>query len=322
MPQLSRKTLVTAKPELVYGVDAGPTVDTNGQLMFAKVNPVQIAPKVFDVKALRQTLSPLSKLVNPASQKWNGQSMIQGTGTAGGTPRIDALLQACQMSAAWTSVSVTYTPTSAMPLAGAPQSATIYTYLDGNLHQIPGAVGSFKLSGKAGEPVTIDFAMQGLYVSPLVQSNPYGFKTDSFLATFMQNAALKLKSSINPSYYYPTFIAFEFDEGVKVVERGDASSTYAVKGFMPVERNATLKLTLEADFANRNFFPELEQGALLEAYFFQGATPGNTVLFAFPSAQLVGIKYGDASGIRTVELSLALVTTTANADSEFYLEFS
>jgi len=322
MPQLSRKTLVAAKSELVYGVDAGPTVGTNGQLMFAKVNPVQIAPKVFDVKALRQTLSPLSKVVTPASQKWDGESIIQGTGTAGGTPKIDALLQACQMSAAWTSTSVTYTPTSAMPLAGAPQSATIYTYLDGNLHQMPGAVGSFKLSGKAGQPVTIDFSMQGLYVSPLVQANPTGFRTDSFLATFMQNAALKLKSSINPNYYYPTFIAFEFDEGVKVVERGDASSTYGVKGFMPVERNATLKLTLEADFANRNFFPELEQEALLEAYFFQGATPGNTTLFAFPSAQLVGIKYGDASGIRTIELSLALVTTTANADSEFYLEFS
>lgn len=322
MPQLSRKTLVAAKFELVYGVDSGPTVDQNGQLMFAQVNPVQIAPKVFDVKALRQTFSPLAKIVTPASQKWNGQSLIQGAGTAGGTPRLDSLIQACQMSAAWTSTTLTYTPTSAMPLAGAPQSTTIYTYLDGNLHQIPGAVGSFKLSGKSGAPVTIDFAMQGLYVSPVVEANPYGFTTDNFLATFMQNAALKLRSSINPTYYYPTFVAFDFDEGVKVVERGDASSTYGVKGFMPVERNATLKLTLEADFAHRNFFPELEQGALLEGYFFQGAAPGNTVMFAYPSAQLVGIKYADASGIRTVELSLALVTTTANADSEFYLTFS
>lgn len=322
MPQLSRKTMVAAKSELTYGVDAGPTVGNNGQLMVATVNPVQIAPKVFDVKALRRTLSPLSKVVNPASQKWNGQSVIQGTGTGGGTPKIDALLQACQMSAAWTSSSVTYTPTSAMPLAGAPQSATIYTYLDGDLHKIPGAVGSFKLSGKAGQPITIDFSMQGLYVSPVVQANPTGLVTDSFLATFMQNAALKLASSINPNYYYPTFISFEFDEGLKVVERGDASSAYAVKGFMPVERNATLKLTPEADFANRNFFPELEQGALLQAYFFQGAVPDNTTLFAFPSAQLVGIKYGDASGIRTVELSLALVTTTAHADSEFFIEFS
>ena len=322
MAQLSRKTLVAAKYELIYGVDSGPTVSANGQLMYAKFNPIQVAPKVYNVQALRQTLSPLPKIVNPASQKFSGESLVQGNGTPGGTPRLDSLIQACQMSAAWTSTSVTYTPTSALPLAGAPQSTTIYVYLDGDLHKMPGSVGSFKLSGKAGAPVAIDFDMQGLYESPVVEVNPFGFTTDSFLATFMQNAALKINSSIDPTYYYPTFVSFEFDEGVKVVERGDASSYYATKGFMPVERNATLKLTLEADFANRNFFSELEQGALLEAYFFQGAVPGNTVLFGFPSAQLTGIKYGDESGIRTVELSLALVTTTANADSEFFITFS
>ena len=73
--------------------------------------------------------------------------------------------------------------------------------------------------------------------------------------------------------------------------------------------------------SGREALRNVEQGVLLEAYFFQGAIAGNTTLFAFPSAQLVGIKYGDAGGIRTVELSLALVTTTANADSEFYIKF-
>ncbi len=323
MAQRSRLTLVAAKLETSYGIDAAPTVAANGQLMFARVNPVEIESKVFEVKALRQTFSPLPRIVTPASQKWSGQSMIQGSGAAGGAPRLDALLQACQMNVAVVpEVSVTYTPSSSMPLAGAPQSATICTYLDGSLHQVPGAVGSFKLSGRSGEPIRIDFAMQGLYASPTAQANPSGFTTDSFLATFMHNAALKLKSSINPTYYYPTFVAFEFDEGLKVAERADANSAFAVKGFMPVERDARLKLTLEADFANRNFFPELEQGALLEAYFSQGAAAGNIVTFGFPSAQLVGIKYGDANGIRTVDLSLALVTTTDNADSEFYLRFT
>ncbi len=322
MPQRSRLTLVTAKLEASYGTDAAPTVAANGQLMYTKVNPVAIAAKAFDVKALRQTLSPLPRVLVPASQKWTGESLLQGSGSAGVAPRLDALLQACQMSGTVAAgVSVTYAPSSALPLAGAPQSATIYTYLDGHVHQVPGAVGSFKLGGKPGEPIKVNFTMQGLYVSPVVQANPSGFTSDSFLATFMHNAALKLKSSLNPTYYYPTFVAFDFDEGVKVAERGDASSTFAVKGFMPVERNPSLKLTLEADFANRNFFPELEQGALLEAYFFQGAAAGNTVLLGFPSAQLVDIKYGDANGVRTVELSMALVTATANADSEFYLKF-
>jgi hypothetical protein len=109
---------------------------------------------------------------------------------------------------------------------------------------------------------------------------------------------------------------------VKIAQRGDASSSFGVKGFMPVERNARLRLTLEADFANRNFFPELEQGILLEAYFFQGAAAGNTVLLGFPSSQLIDIKYGDSNGIRTVDLSFAPVTTTSTADSEFFFKFT
>jgi Phage tail tube protein len=323
MPQRSRLTMVAAKLESSYGIDAQPTVSADGQLMYAKFNPVAISPKVFNVQALRASFSPLPRVVTPAAQKWDGESLLQGSGAAGTPPRLDALLQGCQMAAAVTAgASVTYTPSSAAPLAGSPQSTTIYTYLDGNLHKVAGAVGSLKLSGKAGEPIRADFSMQGLYASPQASPNPGGFTTDSFLATFMQNAALKLKSSLNPTYYYPTFVAFDFDEGLKIAERADASSAFAVNGFMPVSREAKLTLTLEADFANRNFFPELEQGALLEAYFFQGSAPGNTVLLGFPSAQLVNLKYGDAGGIRTIELSLSLVTTAATQDSEFYLSFS
>lgn len=323
MPQRSRLTLVAAKLETTYGIDALPSPASDGQLLVAKVNPLSIAPKVFDVKALRNTFSPLARVMAPGSQKWEGEALLQGSGTAGVAPRLNALLQACQLSAAVNpGASVTYTPSSSSPLSGAPQSVTIYTYLDGVLHQMPGSVGSFKMSGKAGEAVKADFTMNGLYVSPLVQANPANFASDSFLATFMQNAALKLKSSVNPTYYYPTFTAFEFDEGLKIAPRGDASSTSGVKGFMPVSRGARLKLTLEADFANRNFFPELEQGALLEAYFMQGGGAGNSIMFGFPSSQLVDLKYADAGGIRTVELSLALVTSTTASDSEFFILFS
>ncbi len=322
MAQRSRLTMVAAKLETNYGVDALPSPLANGQRMFSRVNPVAVSPHVFDVRALRNTFSPLPRVVTPSSQKWDGESLLQGSGTPGTSVRLDALLQACQVTATVNpGVSVTYTPSSASALASAPQSATIYSYLDGVLHRVLGAVGSFKLAGKAGEPIRTSFAMQGLYVSPSVQANPSNFATDSFLATFMQNAALKLKSSANASYYYPAFIAFSFDEGLKVVQRNDASSTAGIKGFLPTSRNSKLTLTLEADFANRNFFPELEQGTLLEVYFFQGATPGNTILFGFPSAQLIDVKYGDANGIRTVDLSFALVTTASGADSEFYLQF-
>src|SRR5229473_2851501 len=295
MPQRSRLAMVAAKLESTYGTDSVPSVAANGQLMFSNVNPVAIAPKVFDVRALRPSFSPLARVVTPNSQKWDGEALLQGSGTAGTSPRLDAFLQACQMIATTAAgVSITYNPSSGFPLAGSPQSATIYTYLDGNVHQLPGSVGSFKLSGKPGEPIKVDFAMQGLYVSSTAQANPGGFTTDSFLATFMQNAALKLKSSLNSNYYYPNFVAFEFDEGLKIAQRGDASSSFGVKGFMPVERNARLRLTLEADFANRNFFPELEQGVLLEAYFSQGAAAGNTISFNFPTAQLTDARYGDA----------------------------
>ncbi len=311
MPQRSRLAMVAAKLESSYGTDSVPSVAANGQLMFSKVNPVAIAPKVFDVRALRPSFSPLARVVTPNSQKWDGEALLQGSGTAGAAPRLDAFLQACQMIASTAAgVSITYNPSSGFPLAGSPQSATIYTYLDGNVHQLPGSVGSLKMSGKPGEPIKVDFAMQGLYVSPTAQANPGGFAT------------VKLKSSLNANYCYPNFVAFEFDEGLKIAQRGDASSSFGVKGFMPVERNARLKLTLEADFANRNFFPELEQGILLEAYFFQGAAAGNTVLLGFPSSQLIDIKYGDSNGIRTIELSFALVTTTSTADSEFFFKFT
>jgi hypothetical protein len=323
MPQRSRMTLVTAKAESTYGVDALPTAASNGQLMYARVNPVSIVSKLFEVRSLRGTFSPLPQIAVPTSQKWQGQSLLQGSGTAGVAPRLDALFRACQMSATVNAgVSVTYAPSSAFPLSGAPQSATIYTYLDGVSHQMPGTVGSFKLAGKAGEPVTVDFEMEGLYASPAAQANPAGFATDNFLATYMHGAALKLKSSLNPTFYFPTFVAFEFDAGVKVAQRSDASSSAGVKGFMPVARSPKLKLTLEADFANRNFFPELEQGVLLEAYFSQGSAAGNTISFSFPTAQLTDVRYGDAGGVRTVELAFALVTSTSGADSEFSLAFA
>ena len=218
MPQLSRKTLVAAKFELVYGVDSGPTVAANGQLMFAQVNPVQIAPKVFDVKALRQTLSPLSKVVNPASQKWNGQSMIQGAGTAGGTPRLDSLLQACQMSAAWTLSSVTYTR---------PRRCR-WRELRNQRPYTPISTAIFI-------------------------SSPAPLAVSSFPA----RRASRSRSISRCRGYY-------FRPSSRSSSKGAANRVHAV---IPLH---ALKLTLEADFANRNFF-RTRAGALLEAYFFQGS---------------------------------------------------
>ena len=321
--QRSRFTLIAAALESAYGQDSHPTLASNGQLILANIEPVALGPSVFDSHPVRQTFSRTPSLVRVWSQRWRGETFLQGSGAAGVTAGFDALLRCCQMSSATQSgVSVTYSPTSQLSLAGSPQSATIYTWLDGLLHRMTGCVGDFSVHGRAGESICLGFALRGLYSAPSVLPNPSGFATGPYLASYSHPSHLKIRSTLSAQYFFPEFIAFNFDEGLKIAERTDVSTVAGVKGFVPVSRTPQLRLVLEADFVNRNFYPELEQGALLEAYFSQGSVIGNIATLGFPSLELTDITYGDLGGVRTCELALSPVTTAATEDSEFFLQFS
>jgi hypothetical protein len=167
MPRYIRNTVLLAKSETTYGTDSSPTGSANAILVSdVSINPLNANNVSRDL--VRGYFGGSDQLVGTYNVEVTFTVEAAGSGTATTPPAWGPLMLACGFTQTVQTASVDYTPTSTF---GTNSSVTIYYYLDGHLHKVTGARGTFALNLQTGERPVFRFRFLGKYVAPTATAN-------------------------------------------------------------------------------------------------------------------------------------------------------
>lgn len=311
MALLSRKRLILLKKEVTYGTDVTPA-GTDALL----VRDLSVTPLQSDVVSrdlVRAYLGASEQLLANTRVECQFTVELAGSGTAGTAPRYGAALQACGLSETIVAAtSVTYAPVSASF-----SSVTIYYNLDGVLHKITGARGTFTLNCEVGQIPSIQFTMTGIYVAPTDTAAP--------AVTYSNQATPLIFKQGNTSafqfYAYAGCLqSVSMDIGNTVVYRELVGCT---KEVLITQRAVTGTVMIEAvTIATKDYFAAaLNDGATGNLTFLHGTTAGNRVTLTAARADLGDPSYGDTDGIAMLNLPYTSIPS-ASGNDELSLAFT
>ena len=157
MARYLRNTVILAKTEATYGLDPTPTGAANAILVSeVTINPLQASNVPRDL--VRGYLGASEHLVGTANVEVTFSVELAGSGTPTTAPAWGPLVLACGFAATTQTASVDYVVTAP---GAASTSATIYYYMDGELHKVLGARGTFTLAMGVGERPLMSFRFIG-----------------------------------------------------------------------------------------------------------------------------------------------------------------
>ena len=311
MALLTRKRLILLESEATYGTDPTPTgVDA------VLVRDLSITPLQSDSvsrELIRPYLGASQQLLANTRVECTFSVELAGSGAAGTAPRYGKALLACGLSETIVaSTSVTYAPVST-----AFGSCTIYYNIDGVLHKVTGARGTFTINGTVGQIPTIDFSFTGIYNTPTDTALPsvtYAAQALPVVFTNGNTTGFELLS------YSGCLQTVSFDVGNTLVYRELVGCT---KEVLLTDRASTGSVTLEAvTMATKNYFTAALTDTTLGNLLFQhGQTAGNIFDFVSTKIDIGDVSYGDQDGIHMLTIPYTAVPSTTGND-EFSLVYT
>lgn len=231
---------------------------------------------------------------------------LVGSGTLGTAPAWGKLMKACGCTETVTATtSVVYTPNS-----DSTESMTMYFYMDGQLHKMTGARGTFKINGDSGSIPHINFSFTGLWVDPASSAAPSPTGWDDFQTP--KPVSYAHTPTVTLFGLASVFKNFTFDQGNEVHffdnpgEQEVSITDRKSKGSLSI---------LAPKLSDKNYFTTAKANTLGALSFVQGKTDTKRVEIASPAgAQILSPKYGDDQGRATLEADLAFVPTSAGDD--------
>lgn len=311
MPLLTRKRLILLESEGTYGTDPTPT--GADAVLVRDLNIVPLQSDVVSRDLVRPYLGASEQLLANTRVECTFSVELAGSGTAGTAPRYGKALLACGMSETIVATtSVTYAPVSASF-----GSCTIYYNIDGVLHKVTGARGTFTINGAVGEIPTIDFTFTGIYNTPTDTALPsvtYGDQATPVVFKNGNTTGFELLS------YAGCLQSVSFDIGNSLVYRELVGCS---KQVLLTDRASTGSVTLEAvTMATKNYFTAaLTDGSLGNLLFQHGQTAGNIVDFVSTRVDIGDVSYSDQDGIHMLNIPYTCVPSTAGND-EFSLVYT
>ena len=311
MALLTRKRLILLETESTYGTD--PTPDGADAVLVRDLNITPLQSDVVSRDLIRPYMGASEQLLANTRVECTFSVELAGSGTAGTAPRYGKALKACGLSETIVATtSVTYAPVSSSF-----SSATIYYNIDGVLHKVTGARGTFTINGTVSQIPTIDFTFTGIYNTP----------TDTALpaVTYANQATpLVFKNGNTTDFqllsYAGCLQSVTFDMGNTLVYRELVGCT---KEVLLTDRAATGTVVLEAvTMATKNYFTAaLTDGTLGNLLFQHGQTAGNIVDFASTRIDIGDVSYSDQDGIHMLNIPYTAVPSTSGND-EFSIVYT
>jgi hypothetical protein len=311
MPLLTRKRLILLESEGTYGTDPTPT--GADAILVRDLNIVPLQSETVNRDLVRPYLGASEQLLANTRVECTFSVELAGSGTAGTAPGYSKALLACGLSETVVALtSVTYAPVSASF-----GSCTIYYNIDGVLHKVTGARGTFTINGTVGQIPTIDFTFTGIYNTPTDTALPsvtYANQATPVIFKQGNTTDFQLLS------YAGCLQSVSFDIGNSLVYRELVGCT---KEVLLTDRAASGSVTIEAvTMATKNYFTAaLTDNSLGNLLFQHGQTAGNIVDFASTRIDIGDVSYADQDGIHMLTIPYTAVPSTAGND-EFTLVYT
>ena len=310
MPLLTRKSLILVETEATYGTD--PTPAGTDAVLVRDLSVVPIQSDTVDRQLIRPYLGASEQLLANTRVQCTFSVELAGSGTAGTAPRYGRALKACGLSETVGASDVVYGPVSASF-----SSVTIYYNLDGVLHKVTGARGTFTINGTVGQIPTIDFTFTGIYNTPTDTAAPavtYADQATPVIFKHTNTTGFELLS------YAGCLQAFSFDIGNSIVYRELVNCT---KQVLLTDRRSTGSVTIEATtIAQKNYYTAaLSDGTLGNLLLQHGQTAGNIFDFASTTVDIGDVSISDMDGIAMFTIPFTCVPSTAGND-EFSFTFT
>lgn len=310
MPLLTRKRLIVAKIEATYGTDPTPTGTAAILVRNLEITPLQA--ELVNRDLVRPYLGASDQLTAQTRVSMTFEVEMAGSGTAGTAPAYGPLLKSCGLAeTVVASTSVTYAPVSSSF-----SSVTIYMNIDGILHKLTGARGSFTLAGEVGQIPTIAFTFTGIYNAPT--------DTAQLTPTYSNQATPIIFKETNTSSfslfsYAGCLQSFSFDLANEIIYRELVGCT---KEILITNRAPNGTVMIEAPLlAAKDFFAAAIATSTGSLTFQHGQTAGNRFTFTAAQADLSGPTYADQNGIQMLNIPYIAVPTSAG-NNEVSLTFT
>ncbi len=303
MTLLTRKTVLLAKVETIYGTDAVPTAAANAMLISnVTLTPLEndLAPRNF----VRPYLGTTQEIVGTSRVALGFEVELAGSGAAGTAPAWGALLRACAFSETLNAgISAVYAPVSA-----AFDSVSMYTFIDGTKYALLGARGTVDFDFKDKAPPVAKFKFTGLYAPPADLANPVPTLTAWQTPLAMNNANT---TGFTLHGYAGVMAALTLTMANNVVHR----NLVGVEEVMITDRKPTGSITIQAvNMAQADFFTKVNTSALGALALTHGTVAGNKVAFNLPLVQLTKPVFSDLNGVRMMQMSLIPTPSAAGND--------
>ena len=312
----TNQAVVAAKIETSYGIDAVPTgTEAVGVFDFS---PPDITGDLIerDLYKNNNSLSPI--VIGKKIVEGSFKMEVKGAGAVYSAivkPEIDPILRAAGFSSTLDDGTPGAEKYTYAPVSSGYESMTLYIWVGGILHKIPGCHASVKLLAEAGKRAVFNVTYKGLFVAP-VDMPIISPTLSSVLPPIVENAGLSLGAYANGIY-----TKFELDVGVEIKERLDVNSPEGLWGVQIRGRKPSASIDpLAVTEATKPFWDNWKNGTQEALSITIGSTLYNRIVVSAPAVQMSSVKWGDSDGERSYDLPIRPCGVTG--DDEFSLLFS
>jgi len=308
---LRKRAVLLAKLETTYGTDPVPAAASDAFLAF-NVTKNPVGAKLAR-EPMRDTISPSPGLMGTRYIEITFETELYASGAAGTGPRLAALFQACSFTETLVaSTSATYKPNS---LGTGAKSVTIYYYTDegaGNaqLQKITGAVGTFELILKDGDPGLIKWTFRGLYAVPTTVAFPA--PTYEAVAVSGGPKVLGVNLTVNA---ISTFVAQQVTLTLEntIATRFDMNAASGIKGFVITDRKGKGIWNPEAfAIATYDIWTDWINATLRQLSLVVGSGAGNICTITAPKLMVDDVQQQEREKMETYNIPFSLAYNTGD----------
>lgn len=198
------------------------------------------------------------------------------------------------------------------PISTSYESLTLYCYMDGLLHKITGAMGSFTLNAEAGGYAKAEFTFTGQYVAPTDAALPTTARYERTLPAMVENSQLRIDS------HAAVCGMFSLDIGNSIAARPDVNNSDGYNGVRITERNTTGQIDPElVAVASFDLWGKMSAGTEMIYRQRVGSTAGNRIFTLAPKVQFGQLTYKDREMMRALDANLSFNRHFGNDAIEF-----
>jgi hypothetical protein len=314
MSRFFRNAAILAKIEATYGVDAVPTGVANA-LLVSNMNIDQLNASNVDRALVRPFFGGSEQLQGAANVSVSFDVELAGSGTAATPAAWSPLAQACGMTEI---IGASWVELAPNTLGSATKSLTIYYHLDGVLHKLLGARGSFSCNMGVGERPTMSFKFIGLDGGISAVANP------SATLTAWKTPLVVSDPNTSDVTVGGTYATGAVTGGTVYPSRGLTFDLGADAKHLPMlggesvnitGRMAKGKVALDLTAAQHvTFMADVKANTLRTCSLEHGTVAGNKVLIYAPAVQFTNPTYEDVDGIALNSFDLVYTPTSAGND--------